>query len=209
MYSSMWRTSPRQWKEWFNKSQWSQREKKKHRGKERGAGRREGGETVTEKEMEDGNNSVSLETHEANLNLRLRTSSLFPRLVWPPPRPSSALSNQFNLSLLIPPRCSPSLSLSLCLFSPSHPSFITAHSHQSRFLSMTDGLCERSSKSSVRSSARVVKAERRAVHSGTCMASWGGDWGSQEGVSVRGTKRHFGVFCQRLDLVAVSQAATI
>lgn len=40
-------------------------------------GRREGAETVTEKEMEDGSNSVSLETHEANLNLRLRTSLFF------------------------------------------------------------------------------------------------------------------------------------
>lgn len=70
--------------------------------------------------------------------------------------------------------------LSLSFLSPSHPSFITAHSHQSRFLSMTDGLCERSSKSTVRSSARVVKAERRAVHSGTCVALWDGDWGSQK-----------------------------
>jgi len=103
-------------------------------------------------------------------------------------RPSSPLPNQFNLSLLIPPRCSPSLSFLSPSLSVVH---YHALSHQSRFLSMTDGLCECSSKSSVRSSAHVVKAERRAVHSGTCVALWGGDCGSQEGVWVCGCLASF------------------
>lgn len=61
-----------------------------------------------ERETEDGNNSVSLKTNKANLNLRLRTSSLVFHLVRPPRRPFPAFPNQFNLSLLIPHRCSPS-----------------------------------------------------------------------------------------------------
>lgn len=74
-----------------------------------------------EGETEDGNNSLSLKTNKANLNLRLRTSSLVFDLVQPPRRPFPALPNQFNLSLLIPHTCSPSPFL--------HPSFVTAHSH--------------------------------------------------------------------------------
>lgn len=80
------------------------------------------GDSGTDKEIEDGNNSLSLETNEANLNLSLLPSSFC--LVWPLPRPASALHNQFNLFRLI--RLPDALPLCLLPFSlsPIHRSLL-------------------------------------------------------------------------------------
>lgn len=105
-----------------------------------------------ERETEDGNNSLSLKTNKANLNLRLRTSSLVFDLVRPPRRPFPALPNQFNLSLLIPLPFSIRRSLQ--------------HTLTKADFSMMDGLCGKA--------LSDLHAGRRAVHLGTRVTLRGG-----------------------------------
>lgn len=192
MYSSMWQPSPRQWKEWFNKRQWSQREEKKQRKRKQTWG---GGRGMKQWHRE--RNEWRMETIQCPWKpIRLIWIWDWGLLL------SSFASYDLLLALLLQ---SPISLISFCsslpdalphsLYSPSHPSFITAHSHQSRFLSMTDGLCECSSKRSVRSSARVVKSwETSGSHRDMRGIMGRGLRESRWGFWFVGTKCHFGVF---------------
>lgn len=148
MHSSKWRSSLHQWREWFNKK--SGREKEQSRRREMWGGGRGGSDK--EKEIEDGSNQVSLETHKAYLNLR---GLLSPHM--------TSSSSPFS--------CAPQSVWRL----PAHPSQILCPSLplaliKADFFPWRMCSVKRSSKSSVTSSAGVVKAERRAVQSGTRMA---------------------------------------